>query len=788
MPLVSPLPRVGPISWRAACITWLTVFTASGGARADEQGVPAGKPVSGRSLENTRELTLAGDLAEQMVAGVDRFLLRELDESITRRAAHWQRDFSSREAYSASVEVNRRRLARMLGMIDERVPYESIELMTTRARPALVGRGQGFEVFAVRWPALQGMHGEGLLLEPTARPPRAAVVLVGDCEQLPEALAGLTNELSPASQFARRLAESGCRVVVPLLINRGNELSVIAGGKRRSTANHREILYRSAYQMGRHLVGYEVQKILAVVDWFASTQAQDHASLGVVGYGEGGLLALHAAALDPRIAVCGVSGYFQSRQGLWREPIDRNLFGFLRDFGDAELASLIVPRSLLIEACAAPELVLPPGGDGAPAELKAPELADVRAEVDRARALCGSFAGSMELVESDQGTGPFGSEPFLQSLLARLGDPSLAPLGKDPEYLAAGLDLAARHARQFQELADFSQRLVDAGPEIRAVFQSDLVRAKGLDAFTASAQAYHSHFRHEIVVEFDQALLHADARTRLAYDEPAFRGYEVVLDVFPDVILYGILLVPKNLGSDERRPVVVCQHGLEGRAQFTVEGDYTSYRGFAARLAQRGFVTFSPQHLYRGGDQFRTLQRKANPLKKSLFSIMVAQHRQLLAWLGELPFVDRERIAFYGISYGGKSAMRIPAVLDGYCLSICSSDFSDWIWRTVSNRFESGYLAHSEYEIFEFDLGRTFNYADLAALICPRPFMVEDFHGDGMMAERTRGEYARVRLLYENLGIADRVRFTYYPAFLPSLPYAERETFEFLSQQLKWPP
>ena len=129
--------------------------------------------------------------------------------------------------------------------------------------------------------------------------------------------------------------------------------------------------------------------------------------------------------------------------------------------------------------------------------------------------------------------------------------------------------------------------------------------------------------------------------------------------------------------------------------------------------------------------EFRTLQRKANPLGKSLFSIMVAQHRQLLAWLGTLEYVDPKRIAFYGISYGGKSAMRIPAILEGYCLSICSSDFSDWIWRTVSKRHSLGYLAHVEYEIFEFNLGSTFNYAEMTALIAPRPFMVEDIGHKG---------------------------------------------------------
>ena len=90
------------------------------------------------------------------------------------------------------------------------------------------------------------------------------------------------------------------------------------------------------------------------------------------------------------------------------------------------------------------------------------------------------------------------------------------------------------------------------------------------------------------------------------------------------------------------------------------------------------------------------MQRKANPLGLSLFSVLAAQHRQLLRWLASLDGVDPERIAFYGISYGGKSALRIPAVVEGYCLSICSSDFSDWIWRTVSSRHAGGYAAHCQ--------------------------------------------------------------------------------------------
>ena len=60
----------------------------------------------------------------------------------------------------------------------------------------------------------------------------------------------------------------------------------------------------------------------------------------------------------------------------------------------------------------------------------------------------------------------------------------------------------------------------------------------------------------------------------------------------------------------------------------------------AATQAERGFVTFAPQNLYIFKDRFRTLQRKANPLKKTLFSVIVPQHRQIVRWLGTLPEVD----------------------------------------------------------------------------------------------------------------------------------------------------
>jgi dienelactone hydrolase len=747
-------------------------------------------PISGgEPLPGTRPLSLPGDLAAFMIAGVDRFLLRELDLSIPRRAALWHRDTSSGEAYRQSVETNRQHFARIIGLREKRPKFDDLELVGTLAKPALVGRGHGFKILAVRWPALDGVHGEGLLLEPDRAAFRASVVVIPDCEQIPEALAGLAPGVPAENQLARRLAENGCRVLVPVLINRGHELSIAGHGTQPSTVTHREMLYRSAYQMGRHLIGYEVQKVLAAVDWFEKTNGPGGKPIGVVGYGEGGLLALYAAAVDPRINVAGISGYFDSRQNVWREPIDRNVFGLLREFGDAELASLIAPRPLVIEACSGPTLVIPPGGDSAPAELKTPPIDSVRREVRRAKDLVAGLkpAASIELVESGAGHGPFFSQAFRERILADLTVTGVAPAGPAPVNSRPDFDPHPRLARQFRELYDFSQRLVDDGPYVRAKFLSKIDRNAGLPRFLASAEPYREYLRDEIIGNFDLPLEPARPRTRAAFDDPQFRGYEVVLEVFPDIVFYGILLVPKNIPPGEKRPLVVCQHGLEGRAQFTVTGDTVSYRNFASRLARQGFVTFAPQHLYRSEDHFRTLQRKANPLKKSLFSVLIAQHRQLLKWLGGLPFVDPQRIAFYGISYGGKSAMRIPAVLDGYCLSICSSDYSDWIVRTVSNRYVNGYLPHNEYEIFEFDLGSHFNYGDLTALICPRPFMMEEMHHDDLPADLDHAEFSRASLLYYDLGLGDRIRYAYWKSWQPRVAYSRRQTFDFLHDELHWP-
>jgi dienelactone hydrolase len=746
-------------------------------------------------LAGTKPLTMTGDIASQLVAGVDKFLLREIDGAQARRDKAWKVvDRSSPEKYQKSLEPFRKRLAHILGVRDPRVPFEAPTLVGTTKQPALVGKGPNYEVFAVRWPALDGVHGEGLLLVPSKGKPVADVIAIPDADVTPEQLVGLMAGVPAESQYARRLAESGCRVLVPVLIDR-----TYAARNGRAKMTNREYLYRPAFELGRHIIGYELQKILAGVDWFQK-EGGGKTGIGVFGWGEGGLLALFAGALDTRINVVGVSGAFGGRQAMWQEPIDRNVFGLLELFGDGELAAMIAPRAIVVECAKWPAVKLPSEG-GAPGRLPDPgidgpvEGRKVWAERTKGLKPRPRFAIHISLGLGPRNKhglvvmnapGPYGTDEALQSVLTFLDTTAKVPPGKKlPEHLRKGFDPKPRQQRQLQEIDRHTQRLLAESPYVRKQFMSKL-DTSSLDKYKKTVEPYREFFATEIIGRFDHKLLPPNARTRKIEENEKWTRYQVVLDVFPDVIAYGLLTIPKDIKPNEKRPVVVCQHGLEGRPEHCIgkEG-HGSYKAFATQLAERGFITFAPQNLYIFRDRFRTLQRKANPIGKTLFSIIVPQHQQITDWLKSLPFVDASRIAFYGLSYGGKTAMRVPPLVSNYCLSICSADFNDWVWKNASTRSPYSYVWTVEYEIFEFDLGSTFNYSEMAALIAPRPFMVERGHFDGVAPdERVAYEFAKVRHLYQaRLGIGGRTEIEW---FVGPHTINGKGTFEFLHKHLKW--
>jgi hypothetical protein len=418
-----------------------------------------------------------------MVAGIDRFLTRETEQSVGERQKYWQRDFSSEAAYDKSVQPNRERLRRMIGATDARLPAPALEFVSSTTTPAKIAETKLFTVQVVRWPVFEGVWAEGLWLEAKGKP-AACVVAIPDADQTPEMLAGLAPGLAPERQFARRLAEHGCEVLVPVLIDRQDTWSGNARINRFTNQPHREWIYRQAFPLGRHIIGYEAQKVLAAVDFFEGGRLKAEGrkpKIAVAGYGEGGLIAFYAAALDRRIEAALVSGYFDSRQRLWEEPIYRNVFGLLREFGDAEIASLIAPRALIVEYSAGPNVEGPPapreGRKGAaPGRLSTPDYESVETEFQRARALVKPGNANFDrfkLITGTEGmtTGP-SSDRALTALLDALGIPigKLKQPGKAPADLREAFDPGPRQQRQVKELEDYTQKLLRESERARADF------------------------------------------------------------------------------------------------------------------------------------------------------------------------------------------------------------------------------------------------------------------------------------------------------------------------------
>ena len=743
------------------------------------------------TLPDTQPLIKDGNISEQMHAAALIDMDQMIEDSLTTRVQLWHRNVSSPHEYTESIHENREHFKHIIGLKDKRVPV-ALERYGDETNLALVGKTKTYRIYQVRWPVLEQVSGEGLLLEPKGKP-RGYIIALPDADQTPEQIAGLAPGVAAEAQIARRFVENGFAVIVPVLINRSDAAS---GNPAILMTNmpHREWIHRQAYMMGRHIIGYEVQKVLALVDWI---NIHRHDQIGVAGYGEGGLIAMYAAAVDPRIDAALVSGYFKSRQRTWREPLYRNVWGLLAEFGDAEIASLIAPRGLVIHYTDEPEVDGPPEPKGkksqaAPGRLNTPEFDEVEEEYLRIDSLVPPSLQRRSLVRSDAAAA---------NALAKLlkTDANMALSKELPQNLRQTYMPAVRQFAQMKELEAHVQRLLRGSDRIRNDFF--LYKAmpefrneawtyaqfadKKPDKFIAAAKVFRNTFSEEVLGRIDTPLPTPKPRTRKIYDKPKWSGYEVVLDVGGEGFAWGVLLLPKDLQPGEKRPVVVCQHGRHGLPEDVIEGDKPAYHDFAAHLAERGFITLAPHNLYKEEEQYRTLSRKGNTVKASMFSVILRHHEQWLNWLAALPQVDAKRIGFYGLSYGGEAAVRIPPLLDGYCLSICSGDFNDWTRKVASTEDKHSFMFTDEWEMPYFNMGSTFSYAELTYLMFPRPFMVERGHHDGVSIDPwVASEYAKTRWLYAQFGMEDRTEIEFFNG---GHTINGKGTFEFLHKQLNWP-
>lgn len=811
------------------CLSGVSLLGICAGSRADDRPT-----ADAEQLPRTAPLTLEEPLDVVMVRGINRFAERELLRVASERAAVWLAHPADSGQGQADRKEARERLQRIIGLPElDGGPAILSFSKTNLSRPeATVPGGElpSGPLMTCQWNAFSGVTGCGLVTIPDDLPanqesPALLTVVIPDAVQTPEASFGLQGDsASDQPALARLLADQGAVVLAPMLIDRQFTNS---GHPRVRWTNipHRELIYRTSFEMGLHPVGYEVAKVLTGIRAVRRELAGRPVRTLVIGTGEGGLIALMAAALFPEeIDGAMVRGYFQQRDRVYEEPIYRNLFGQLNEFGDAEIASLIAPRPLIIDPSEVEEIAGPvqtPDRQNmaAPGAIRTPDPVSVQKEFDRARRYfqqTGATAALTMIPREAAATQSWAEtwKRLPEAIKTHFPDVSLNPehrgnvstslVGPTPEYLDQ------RMKTQVEELVNFSQRAMHSSQALRKILWKN-VPTKNVDQTVKALQPFRELVQETFIGRLPAASLPPRPRSRKVLDDAVYTGYEVVLDLHPGaksatgaqtieedpgMIAGGILLVPKDLKTDEKRPVVVFQHGLEGTPMDTITTDQTqrawkAYQAASVELVKQGYIVYAPQNPYRGFDEFRGIQRKSNPIGRSLFCYIIQQHQTTLDWLASLSYVDPDRIAFYGISYGGKTAVRVPPLLvggpghAGYCLSICSADFNEWILKNASSDQPCSYVFTKEYEIFEWNMAHIANYAELTWLMIPRPFMVERGLDDGVAPDDwVAAEFARARRPYFKLGIDNKISMGVFDG--PHMIHGT-EAYAFLAKHLNWP-
>jgi dienelactone hydrolase len=277
---------------------------------------------------------------EEQRAQLEAYFDKLLTASYGERSAAWKRDFSSIPAYEKAIAPWRKRFADYLGGMT----YSPARL---DAREELIRETETHIAKRVWIKAFDDVEVYGVLLVPKKHPgKRPALLCLHGMGGTPELVCGIVDKTDYHNRYGLQAVEKGYVVFAPVMMN---------------AAPKRNWLDRKAMMVGQRMQSLEQYKMLRLVDYLAARDDVASDRIGAYGISWGGRTAMYAAALDPRIAACVVSGHFmESTQKMvmpsphytaYIEVVENYAFfsGQATLFADADVCSMICPRPLHIE-------------------------------------------------------------------------------------------------------------------------------------------------------------------------------------------------------------------------------------------------------------------------------------------------------------------------------------------------------------------------------------------------------------------------------------------------------
>ena len=298
--------------------------------------LPAEEISAGDGLKQFEE-----ERTDAYAAGLEEYLRSWLvDEYPDRAAKAWNRDYTSVEAFLASVEPNRQRWAKVI----KPPPLSASGPLKRQSHPALADIG-------AQWLTLPlgRLTAQGLLAVPpsaTAEKPVPLVIAQHGLGSHPERTFGILDDGDHYHSYAGELFKAGFAVLAPMDLRSAKRVNRI------------ERLCRLA---DTSLPGIEFVRMQRLLDEVLKDPRIDAERVGIWGVSRGGQVTMFWMPLEPRIKVGVVCAWFNhrrnkmvipdSRYSCFLETAEEHAFhdGWLTEFTDSDVVSLICPRPVLVQ-------------------------------------------------------------------------------------------------------------------------------------------------------------------------------------------------------------------------------------------------------------------------------------------------------------------------------------------------------------------------------------------------------------------------------------------------------
>ena len=261
-----------------------------------------------------------------------------VDEYPGRSAELWKRDYSSVEAFMVSVEPQRARWRALLNPPDLRPTGP----MVRRPHPALSDlHGEWLTL------PLGPLAAEAILVLPAKAKGRVPLVIAQHgIGSFPERVFGVMDDGNAYHAYARELVKAGFAVLAPFNLR---------------TAENRNRIDRLCRLADTTLPGIELARLQRLLDVVLADPRIDGNRVGMWGVSLGGMATMFWMPVEPRIKAGVVCAWFNDRchkmavsdkrYSCFLDTKEEHAFlhGWLTEFSDYDVVSLICPRPLLVQ-------------------------------------------------------------------------------------------------------------------------------------------------------------------------------------------------------------------------------------------------------------------------------------------------------------------------------------------------------------------------------------------------------------------------------------------------------